>query len=111
MGDIDHDGYSDLAIGADAEDSRAGRVTVVHGGPIGWRTKGNDIYDQNTPGIPEASEAEDLFGSPVTLVDHDRDGHLDLTIGIEGENHHFGAIALLRGSGHGFLTTGAQGSA
>jgi hypothetical protein len=108
IGDIDRDGYGDLAIGADGEDSRAGRVTVVHGGPTGWRTRGNYIYDQNTPGIPGASEVEDLFGSSVTLMDHDRDGHLDLTIGIEGENHHFGGITLLRGSGHSFATTGAR---
>jgi hypothetical protein len=108
MGDTNRDGYSDLAIGADGEDSRAGRVTVVHGGPTGWRTRGNYIYDQNTPGIPGASEPGDIFGSSVTLIDHDRDGHLDLTVGIEGENHHFGGITLLRGSGRGFTTTGAR---
>jgi hypothetical protein len=108
MGDIDRDGYDDLAIGADGEDLAAGRVTVVHGGPTGWRTRGNYIYDQNSGGIPGAHEPGDRFGSSVTLLDHDRDGHLDLTVGIEGENNHLGGITLLRGSGHGFTTTGAR---
>jgi hypothetical protein len=107
-GDIDRDGYDDVAVGADGEDRGAGRVTVIHGAPAGWRTSGNYIYDQNTPGVPGGAEQQDRFGSSITLIDHNRDGRLDMTIGAQGENDRRGAITTLRGSGRGFTTTGSR---
>jgi hypothetical protein len=108
IGDIDRDGYDDLAVGANGEDGRAGRVTIIHGSPQGWRTSGNYLYDQNTPGIPWGAEQGDQFGSSVTMIDHNRDGHLDLTVGAQGEDDNAGAITTLRGSGRGFTTTGSR---
>jgi hypothetical protein len=107
VGDIDRDGHADLVVGADGEDSYRGRVTIVHGAATGWRTTGNYLFSQNTTGIPGVAETFDFFGRAVTLIDHDRDGHLDLTVGASGENN-AGAITILRGSGTGFTTSGAQ---
>jgi FG-GAP repeat len=107
IGDVDRDGYDDLAVGADGEDRRAGRVTVIYGAPKGWRTSGNEIYDQNTPGVPWGTEERDRFGSSVTMLDHNRDGRLDLAVGAQGENDS-GAVTTLRGSGSGFTTTGSR---
>jgi hypothetical protein len=42
------------------------------------------------------------------VIDHDRDGHLDLTVAASGENNYSGAVTSLRGSGTGFTTAGAQ---
>jgi hypothetical protein len=108
VGDIDRDGFADLAIGASGEDLGGGRVTVVHGAATGWRTSGNFAYDQNTPGIPGGREDRDGFGWSVTLLDHDRDGRLDLTVGAPFENNDAGAITTLRGSGRGFTTRGSR---
>jgi len=113
-GDIDRDGYADLVIGAAGEDFEAGRVTVVHGAATGWRTRGNYSFSQDTPGVPGVAEYEgpegdgDRFGGAVVLLDHDRDGRLDLSIGADGENNDSGAVTTLRGSGRGFTTTGAR---
>jgi hypothetical protein len=107
LGDIDRDGFADLVIGAVGENRSKGRVTVVHGAVTGWRTSGTYLFSQNTPGIPGVAEVGDRFGSDVTLLDHNRDGRLDLTVGAAGENG-AGAITTLRGSGHGFTTTGAR---
>jgi hypothetical protein len=49
VGDIDRDGYADLVIGAESEDSYRGRVTVVHGAANGWRASVNYVFSQNTP--------------------------------------------------------------
>ncbi len=107
-GDIDRDGYADLVIGAPGEDGNRGRATVVHGGAAGWRTSGNYAYSQNTPRIPGGSERGDRFGGSLALLDHNRDGRLDLTIGAPGENGNAGAITTLRGSGVGFTTSGSR---
>jgi hypothetical protein len=109
VADIDRDGYADLAVGAPgATASYNGRLTVIHGASTGWRATGNYIYTQDTRGIPGVAEPQDSFGSSVTLIDHDRDGRLDLTIGASGENNGSGAITTLRGTGRGFTTTGAR---
>jgi hypothetical protein len=58
--------------------------------------------------VPGGAEVADEFGSAVTLLDHDRDGHLDLTVGAWGENRDSGAITTLDGAGTGFTTAGAR---
>ena len=110
LGDVDRDGYADLAVGANGEDGDSGRVTLVHGAARGWRTSGNSSYSQSTRGVPGASEDSDAFGFAVTLVDHDRDGRRDLTVGAPGENDASGAITTLRGGGSGLTTKGSRTS-
>ncbi|MGI3785662.1 MAG: FG-GAP and VCBS repeat-containing protein [Janthinobacterium lividum] len=111
LGDLDRDGFADLVVGSPGEGvgSRdgAGRVTVVYGGQVGYRTSGNKAYDQNTRGVPGTAESNDGFGAALALSDHDRDGHLDLTVGAPGENGS-GAVTTLTGSGHSFTTEGAR---
>lgn len=108
LGDLDRDGYSDLVVGAPGENNKQGRVTVVYGASDGWRTSGNYTLTQDKAGIPGRSEANDAFGTTLTLLDHNRDGRLDLTVGAPGENGGAGAITTLRGSGRGFTTRGAR---
>ena len=111
LGDLDRDGYADLVVGAPGEGigkaARAGRVTVVHGGKTGYRTSGNRVYDQGTKGVPGSVETIDYFGDSVSLLDHDGDGRLDLTVGASGEDG-IGAVTTLRGSGRGFTTSRAK---
>jgi FG-GAP repeat len=107
VGDIDRDGHDDLVIGSPREDER-GRVTVVRGGTDGYAKSGNYVYDQNTKGVPGTSEHGDRFGAAVTLIDHDADGHLDLSVGAPGENTGDGAVTFLRGSGTRFTTKGSK---
>jgi hypothetical protein len=44
----------------------------------------------------------------VTLLDHDGDGRLDLSVGAPGENGEDGAVTFLRGRGTRFTTDGAK---
>ena len=104
LGDIDRDGWADLVVGAPAYNQERGRVTVVHGARSGWRTTGNYLLTQNSKGIPGKAERGDWFGVSVTLLDHNRDGRVDLTIGAPGENKDSGMITTLPGSGKKFST-------
>jgi FG-GAP repeat len=105
LGDIDRDGYADLVVGAPGENSDRGQVTVIHGAAAGWRATGNFTYSQKTKGVPGSAEKGDSFGAGLTLLDHNRDGRLDLTVGAPGENKKAGVITTLPGSGKKFSTS------
>ena len=106
--DIDRDGHDDMVIGAPYENGERGRVTVVRGSSGDYATSGNYTYGQNTKGVPGKAEKNDEFGSSITLLDHDSDGRLDLSVGAPGENTSDGAVTILRGSGTRFTTRGSK---
>ncbi|MES4886598.1 FG-GAP-like repeat-containing protein [Streptomyces sp. NPDC096012] len=110
-GDVDGDGYPDLAVGADFESIGAaqhtGNVWVLRGGASGLTGSGAQSFHQNTPGVPGADESSDMFGDAVHLADHNRDGRAELSVGAGGENSDDGAVWVLRGSTKGITTTGA----
>lgn len=108
LGDVDHDGFDDLAIGAEGADDGRGRVVLVHGARDGYARTGNEVFSQATPGVPGKAEHEDFFGAAVSLRDHDGDGNLDLTVGTPREDHGAGAVTTLRGTADGLTTTGAK---
>jgi len=104
LGDIDRDGYADLVVGVSGENNDRGQVTVIRGAVDGWRATGNYTYSQKTKGVPGKAEKGDLFGAGLTLLDHNRDGRLDLTVGAPGEDKRAGVITTLPGSGKKFST-------
>ncbi|MEU4033502.1 FG-GAP-like repeat-containing protein [Streptomyces collinus] len=108
-GDINGDGYGDVAVGAPGEDlgkvGEAGAVTVLFGSASGLTTKGAKTWTQDTEGVPGSSEAWDRFGQSVRLIDVNNNGKADLVTGAGGENG-YGAVTILRGSASG-LTTGS----
>ncbi|MEV0172766.1 FG-GAP-like repeat-containing protein [Streptomyces sp. NPDC050803] len=103
-GDVNGDGYKDLAIGAYGEtiDGKeyAGMVHVLYGRAVGVTGTGSQAFARNSAGIPGALEADDSFGSTVRLRDTDRDGHADLFL--------TGTLSSLRlpGTSSGVTTTG-----
>ncbi|WDV53307.1 FG-GAP-like repeat-containing protein [Streptomyces coeruleorubidus] len=111
-GDINGDGYADVAVAAHGEDlgtvAEAGSVTVLFGSASGLRTSGATSYTQDTSGVPGTAEAWDRFGSAVDLTDLTKDGKADLVIGVDGENGS-GGVWTLRGTSTGLSTTGAKG--
>lgn len=112
LGALDNDRYADLVVGAPGEDvgskKDAGRVTVLYGSEnLTYRSEGGRIYDRGTKGVPGSAGKGDSFGEQVSLVDHDGDGHLDLTVSApyDGDG---GALTTLEGVGEAFSTTGAR---
>ncbi|MFF1683597.1 FG-GAP and VCBS repeat-containing protein [Streptomyces sp. NPDC058254] len=110
-GDVNGDGYPDLAVGASFETigsaSHAGNVWVLRGGASGLTGTGAQSFNQGTSGVPGANESSDLFGDAIHLADHNKDGRADLSVGAGGENSDDGAVWVLRGSTGAVTATGA----
>ncbi|MGW7201026.1 FG-GAP-like repeat-containing protein [Streptomyces chryseus] len=108
VGDIDKDGYADVAVGAPYEDlngsAEAGSVTVLYGSKAGLTTTRARMITQDTTGVPGAPERSDYFGHALTLRDLTGDGRSDLVVGAPEENS-YGAVTVLRGAASGLSTS------
>ena len=107
-GDIDADGYADLAVGApDATvsgKSKAGSVSVTYGAEKGVDTARHSTLTQASKGVPGTPEAKDAFGSAVVRGDLDGDGYTDLVVAAENE-----AIGSTGQAGSVTVVFGAKG--
>ena len=118
-GDFDGDGFGDLAIGVPREGlsvASQGAVQVLYGGPAGLGSSGNQLWSQDSSGVPDAGEAFDEFGRALAAGDLDCDGFDDLAIGAYGEDLQgafneidAGVVHVLWGSSSG-LTAATGGS-
>lgn len=111
IGDLDGDGWNDLAIGAPGEGlgdaSKAVAVTVLYGTADGLSSARSEQWSQASPGIPGTPEAGDRLGQAVAACDYDGDGHDDLAIGVPFEGMG-GAVEVVRGSPAGLTAAGAR---
>ncbi|MGD6744597.1 FG-GAP and VCBS repeat-containing protein [Streptomyces sp. BH106] len=104
-GDVNGDGYQDLAIGVSNEaidgKDNAGGVHVLKGRASGLSGTGSQWFARNSPGVPGTLESYDGFGGLVRLRDTDGDRYADL--------YASGGFSSLRlpGASSGITTTGA----
>jgi len=116
IGDFNNDGFDDLAIGAPLEDigvgvdlkMNAGAVNVIYGSASGLHKnlgQANQFWHQDSRGIAEVAEANDIFGWSLGTGDFNNDGFDDLAIGITkediGAKIDVGAAAVIYGSAVG----------
>jgi hypothetical protein len=113
-GDFNIDGYSDLAIGAPAEDvgtvDLVGTVNVIYGSSHGLNATGlslgdgraDQIWTQNSTYVEDNAESIDLFGFALTTGDFNNDTISDLAIGVPLEDvvaiGNAGAVNVIYGS-------------
>ena len=115
-GDFNGDGFDELAVGVPNESVGAvvdaGVVHVIQGSIDGLTDLGNQMMVEDNPGIPDTSEAGDLFGFSLAAGDFDSDGHVDLAIGVPLEDLgaivDAGSVTVMYGTPTGLLTTGSQ---
>ncbi len=111
-GDFNGDGFSDLAIGVPGEgpEEEEGAVNVLYGTANGLKAAGNQLWTQDSSGVPGTGDAGHLFGRAVTTGDFDGDGFADLAVESleEGAGQpEAGAVTVLYGSANGLTSTGS----
>jgi hypothetical protein len=116
-GDLNGDGYADLALGAQFEAIgtvvRAGAVNVLYGSSNGLRTdtsndgtgRTDQFWHQDTPSLKDSAEVFDGFGFTLIIRDFNGDGYGDLAIGIRQESLNAiasaGAVQIIYGGNSG----------
>ncbi|MFJ3226085.1 FG-GAP repeat protein [Streptomyces sp. NPDC086783] len=113
LGDINGDGFQDLAVAAAGENLNSvvntGAVTVLYGSASGLNTgSGAQYFAQSTAGVPGSDERNDYFGAEVKLTDVTHDGRADLLVAATGENDFNGSVTYLPSGGTKITTTGAR---
>ncbi|MFF9206561.1 VCBS repeat-containing protein [Streptomyces sp. NPDC014986] len=112
LGDINADGFLDLAVGVAGENigtaTDTGTVTVLYGTANGLNTSsGAQSFSQDSAGVPGSDEKDDGFGLDVKIDDVTGDGRADLVVG-SAENDGNGAITYLPSNGAKITTSGAR---
>src|SRR6266540_1729265 len=114
-GDLDGDGFVDLAIGVPGEDTAingVGAVNVLYGGVDGLSGAGSQLFTQASPGMVGTAEDGDQFGQALAVGDFDGDGVADLAVGVPGEGlgatSSAGAVNVLKGAAGGLTSSGSQ---
>jgi hypothetical protein len=117
-GDFDGDGRDDLAVGVPGKDdyipgaAEDGAVHIIYGSAAGLTASGDQIFTQETTGVPGDAEGSDRLGASLAACDFNGDGRDDLAIGAPGEvvngNAFAGAINVLYGSVAGITATNSQ---
>jgi hypothetical protein len=117
-GDIDGDGYADLAVGVPSHGQfglGGGAVDLYYGSPDGL-SGGFQEWRQGFDGIAGESEDGDQLGTALTIGDFDGDGYLDLAAGAPGEDVSTegetvidaGAVNVIYGSAEGLTSVGNE---
>ncbi|MGP3968903.1 hypothetical protein [Streptomyces sp. 6N223] len=112
--DVNGDGHVDLAVGIPGERtgqvSDAGALAVLLGGEDGLTGGDPQVFDQDAPGVPDAGEPLDRFGTALWLGDVDGDGHPELAAGAPGErdgDRQAGAVWVFGGAADGPVAANA----
>ncbi len=117
--DFDDDGFADLALGAPSESvdaggkASAGALIELPGTASGLSTTGSALWSQNSSGVLDSCEAQDLFASALASGDFNGDGRADLAVGIPGESlgsgkTGVGTVHVFYGSSSGLSATNDQ---
>jgi FG-GAP repeat protein len=116
IGDFDGNAIDDIATGATydfvstcgASGCNAGAVAVLYGTLSGLSATGNQLWTQDSSGIPGTAGDEWIFGASLAAGDFDGNGADDLAVGAPGEDDDIGSVTVIPGGAGGLTAVGAK---
>jgi len=97
-GDVDGDGYDDVAVGAPYAQDQAGRLTLISGAVVADMAPDGPLDDDASLATITGGAAGDELGTSVALVsDVGDDGYAELLVGAPGVTSSRGAAWLYYG--------------
>ncbi|MEO3756257.1 hypothetical protein [Streptomyces sp. B6B3] len=84
-GDVNGDGFADVAVGTPGEEGEAGAVTLLMGGEDGLTGTDAPTFGQGLPDVPGEDEPGDRFGTALWLADMNGDDRPELAVGAPGQ--------------------------
>ena len=117
-GDLNGDGYADLAVGVPDEDVESvvdgGAVNVLYGSPDGLIATGDPAWNQDVADVVGTAEPGDGFGTALAIGHSGAGLHDDLAVGIPKEDvmvdsvnvEDAGAVQILVGGTGGLHVAG-----
>lgn len=123
-GDVNGDGRSDLALGdpnygcqvceSDEEGEGEGAVLILFGAPKGLTLTGQQLWQQDSPGMDDPTDDDSIFGSELAMGHLDDGPTDDLAIGsplvYSVRPTLGGSVTVLLGSPNGLTTAGLGGA-
>ena len=107
--------YADLAVFILNEFGARGAVQVLHGTSAGLSATGNQLWSDDTPGLPDVRGDDGRFGEPLTAANFGRDpsggAYDDLALGngaFGGGPNQSGTVLVLYGGPAGLRVEGHQ---
>jgi hypothetical protein len=97
FGDVDGDGYADIAVGAQQYDMGRGRVYIFEGSIAGISDQGTGTADTTLT----CGDGSQLFGVYLTLGDTDADSYADLAVGAMNYSSQKGRVYIFEGGNSG----------
>jgi len=115
-GDLDGDGFDDLAVGLPGRrthaDNEIGAVVIIYGTAGGLDSADTQIWEPTTPGMNSMPNGHERFGDALASGDFNDDGWDDLAIGAPGKVVNSltkaGAVHVLYGTAAGLDISGNQ---
>ncbi len=103
IADFNGDGIADLAVGVPDDDvltakgllGDAGSVHVFYGDGTSLSFANDEVWTQETAGVPGDAGVGDRFGAAIVAADFDGDHVTDLAIGTPGERNAAGGGATI----------------
>jgi len=110
LGDFNGDGFDDLAISAPDEDhggfNSAGKVHVLSGSVSGIVSENEQLFDQDSSGIPTEAEIGSRFGFSLTTGEVDGDDYDELLIGVPHQDSQVSSLVTYANTGVAILLDG-----
>jgi hypothetical protein len=115
-GNVGRSSVGDLIVGVEFDTfgstSNAGSIAVIYGSKTGLTVAGNQVFNQDTPGVPGVATDVEQFGAAVSVGQFGRGGSADVAVGIpfdilQGKGF-VGGVNVFYGTTAGLSAAGSQ---